>query len=104
MLAQAAGFADCAPPVCAIVRYEDLVRRPGFVVEELEREGLQRNDRAFWPIEESLSHGAGRAELLQRVGRGSPASAWLDEDQLARVRESMSGHCHLLSRLGYEMP
>ena len=55
-------------PIYLVVRYEDIVKRPREVVDELERLGLPRSSTPFSPIEESLSgNKAGRAENLKRL-------------------------------------
>ena len=67
-----AGFAG-SPSKVAIVRYEDIIQRPGAVVQALQELGLPRNQEPFQAIDEGVSHsGKSRASIIQREAQLQP--------------------------------
>lgn len=90
-------------PIYVIVRFEDIVLRPGAVVEALARLGLPRNSVPFEPIEETASGGPDdRGRVARKLQDGS-ASQQLDLAGFRhRLRGALAPHGELLRWLGYE--
>eukprot|EP00746_Dinoflagellata_sp_MGD_P134840 gnl/MRDRNA2_/MRDRNA2_68726_c0_seq3.p1 gnl/MRDRNA2_/MRDRNA2_68726_c0~~gnl/MRDRNA2_/MRDRNA2_68726_c0_seq3.p1 ORF type:complete len:261 (+),score=36.27 gnl/MRDRNA2_/MRDRNA2_68726_c0_seq3:448-1230(+) len=87
-----------------IVRHEDLLHRPGMVVEELRKIGLPRNKEPFQPLEQSLTDaGETRQTIIERDARAHRAKRWCAGD-LDFIRAELSKEMPLLDRLGYHLP
>eukprot|EP00927_Polykrikos_kofoidii_P021997 TRINITY_DN20661_c0_g1_i2.p1 TRINITY_DN20661_c0_g1~~TRINITY_DN20661_c0_g1_i2.p1 ORF type:complete len:364 (-),score=41.01 TRINITY_DN20661_c0_g1_i2:36-1127(-) len=88
------------PTPCAIIRFEDVVKRPVEVLEGLERLGLPRRKDSgqFEPIETVTYSNTGctcRADVISRLDSCTVAS---------RVAEDLAPHVALFDALGYPRP
>lgn len=93
-------------PTYIIVRYEDIVRRPHAVVEELEQLGLRRTAKPFAPIDECI-HGAGmgRTTLIENMCGNRIGDVFENVPELLqRLRGILGQHDWALAQLGYDLP
>jgi len=95
------GGGDAPPLQVLVIRFEDILQRPGDVVSELASLGLPRNAKLFSPIEESISHTEGsRSSILSReVSCGSD----LTDALRGRIALGMVEHSQLVDWLGYSL-
>jgi len=83
-----------------VVRYEDIVRRPGEMVEELATLGLPRNGRTFVPIEGSVTNThETRKDICAREDGISISS-----NDRERIAMDLLRHASLLDYLCYTAP
>jgi len=95
------GGGDAPPLQVLVVRFEDLLQRPGDVVSELASLGLPRNAKLFSPIEESVSGTAeSRSSILLRE---ASCGSGLTDALRSKIALGMVEHSQLVDWLGYSL-